>query len=437
MIKIKNEKIRRSKISKKRRNNAILYPIYKMFSWDLLCFYSIEFLFYTITKNITTSQVLLITATYIIGKMLFQIPAVALSDYLGKRVSMIMGNSILVIYMLLLIISPNIWWMILATALSGFGYNIKVISEGNLLYDSVATRGGDGIYTKIDSQGASGYYIIDTILSVIAGYMFVINNYLPLYICLTFLIISLILSFKFQDIHRSKKEKTGINFKKFIQNYSKDIRDSFSFIKRSNRMKSYVIFAAFFYGIIKVMTTYRNDLLTDMQIGEEQFALIYAILSLIAAISSMFSRQVQKKLKNRTLKVISLSYILSTIGIGLISIKLTNYIAIPLVFILCAIMRISDSQWYVTEYTYLRNFTTYETRTKITFTFELIVGGIASFISILGALLLEYLNVRYSIILVGLLALALMTVILDYMRTRFGLRPKEYKKEDIKFILNK
>lgn len=434
---IKNEKFKRNKISRKRRNNAILYPIYKMFSWDLLCFYSIEFLFYTITKNITTSQVLLITATYIIGKILFQIPAVALSDYLGKRISMIIGNSILVIYMILLIISPNIWWMILATALSGFGYNIKAISEGNLLYDSVATRGGDGIYTKIDSQGASGYYIIDTILSVIAGYMFVINNYLPLYICLTFLIISLILSFKFQDIHRSKKEKTGINFKKFIQNYSKDIKDSFSFIKRSNRMKSYVIFAAVFYGIIKVMTTYRNDLLTDMQIGEEQFALIYAILSLIAAISSMFSRQVQKKFKNRTLTFISLSYILSTIGIGLISIKFTNYIAIPFVFILCAIMRISDSQWYVTEYTYLRNFTTYETRTKITFTFELIVGVIASFISILGAILLKYLNIRYSIILVGLLALALMTVILDYMRTRFGLRPKEYKKEDIKFILNK
>ena len=52
-------------------------------------------------------------------------------------------------------------------------------------------------------------------------------------------------------------------------------------------------------------------------------------------------------------------------------------------------------------------------------------------------ILLKYLNIRYSIILVGLLALALMTVILDYMRTRFGLRPKEYKKEDIKFTLNK
>ena len=38
-------------LKKIRRKNAKLYPVYKMFSWDLLCFYSIEFLFYTITKQ--------------------------------------------------------------------------------------------------------------------------------------------------------------------------------------------------------------------------------------------------------------------------------------------------------------------------------------------------------------------------------------------------
>ena len=53
------------------------------------------------------------------------------------------------------------------------------------------------------------------------------------------------------------------------------------------------------------------------------------------------------------------------------------------------------------------------------------------------AILLNYLNIRYSIILLGLLSLAFMKVILDYMKTRFGLKSREYKKEDIKFILNK
>lgn len=429
--------VKKSKISKKRRNNAILYPIYKMFSWDLLCFYSVEFLFYTITKGVTASQVLLITASYMLGKLFFQIPSVAIADYLGKRKSLIIGNAILVVYMILIIYSPGLLGILIATALSGFGYDIKAITESNLLYDSVATRGGDGIYTKIDSKGASAYYVIDTVLSVIAGYLFVINNYIPMYICLFFLIVSFVLSFKFEDIHRSKKEKTGINLKEFLSGYSKDIKSSFNFIKQSNRMKSYVLFATVFYGVIKIMSTCKNDLLIDMKISEEQFSLIYAALSLIAAISAMFSKKVQRKFKNKTLKLISLSYIFSIIGVGIISIKLTNEIAIPLVLMLCCVMRISDSQWYVTEYTYLKNFTNYDTRVKITFTFELIVVGVTSLIAALGSLLLKYIEIRYAILFLGLFALALITIVLDYMRTRIGLKPKEYKKEDIEFILNK
>ena len=95
----------------------------------------------------------------------------------------------------------------IAMLFCGFGYAIKGISEGNLLYDSVATRGGDGIYTQIDSKGASAYYILDTILAVIAGYLFVINNYIPMYICLFFVILSVVLSFKFKDIYKGKQQK--------------------------------------------------------------------------------------------------------------------------------------------------------------------------------------------------------------------------------------
>ena len=49
-----------------RRSNAKLYPIYKMFSWDLLFFYSIEFLFYTITKKVTASEILIINGFYLL-----------------------------------------------------------------------------------------------------------------------------------------------------------------------------------------------------------------------------------------------------------------------------------------------------------------------------------------------------------------------------------
>ena len=49
-------------------------------------------------------------------------------------------------------------------------------------------------------------------------------------------------------------------------------------------------------------------------------------------------------------------------------------------------------------------------------------------------MLLEVFKVENAFLVVGLLSLACMIVVLDYMRKRFGLRPEEYKKEDIEFI---
>ncbi len=434
---MEHEKVKKKKISKKRRTNAMLYPIYKMFSWDLLCFYSIEFLFYTITKGISASQVLTLTSLYILSKVIFQIPAVAISDYFGKRKSMILGNGLLVIYQLLLIFAPSFSWMAIANVFCAFGYDLKLIAEGNLLYDSVSTRGGDGIYTKLDSKGASGYYILNTILSVIAGYLFVINNYIPMYICLFFLVVSFILSFKFNDIYSSKENENKESFGEFLKGYKNDIVDSFKFIKKSNRMKSYLIFAAAFYGLIKIFNTYKNDLLTDMMVTEEQFSMIYAVLSLIAAISVTYSQKIQKQLKNKTLTVLSLSYIFSIIFVGCIALSMSNHIGLPFVLIFYAVIRVCDSQWFITEYTYLRNFTTPESRSKISFTFELITCLGASIISFIGAIVLEYLSIRYAIILLGLLFLAIMVVILDYMRKRIGLKPNQYTKDDLEFTQSK
>ena len=63
-------------------------------------------------------------------------------------------------------------------------------------------------------------------------------------------------------------------------------------------MKAYVIFAAVFYGLIKIMSTYKSDLLLDIGVAEEQFSMIYAVLSLIAAISVTYSRKIQRYFKN-------------------------------------------------------------------------------------------------------------------------------------------
>ena len=411
----------------------ILIGKIKMFSWDLLCFYSIEFLFYTITKGISASEVLIANAFYLIFKVLMEVPAVAIADILGHRKSLIIGNLLVFLHMIILIFAPGLWGILLANLFFAFGYDIKTISETNLLYDSVSTKGGEGLYSKIESKGGSWYYYLDGILCLISGYLFVVNNYIPIYICTLFTLISTIQSFQFKDIHNNKTKENKKNIYSIMKDYSSNLKISVKFILKSNRMKSYILFASVFYGVIKVIGTYKSELLLEKGLPEEQYAAILAILTLLSGIVVSYSRKVHKKFKNKTLSVMSLTYIGACIISGVVANLCTDDIAIPIIIMSCVIFKAGESLWYILEYKYLKNFTTEKMRNKIMFTYEVISCIGASIISILGSLLLKVVNINYAFILVSLVFCIAIVLCLDYMRTRFGLRPNEYKKEDIEF----
>ena len=415
-----------------RRNNANLYPIYKMFSWDLLCFYSIEFLFYTLTKQVTASEILLAVACYVIAKIILQIPSVVIIDNLGRRKGIIIGNILLVTYMLVLMCIPGLTGLILANILCAFGYDIKSIAEPNLLYDSESTKGGQGLYAKLEAKGGSWYYYLNAVTSLSAGYLFVINSYLPLLVCLLFLVISTIISLKFGELYPVEKNE-NIKMKNIIKEYTEDLKVSVKFIIKSNRMKAFILFGAIFYGITSIMTTYQSDLLINKGVAEEEFSTIFALLSLLAAVSVTLSKKVQKKFRNKTLTFLSVSYVCAIFIIGVVSTLFTDSTSIPIILIMFAVLRICSAIWNVTKVKYLKNFNTEKTQNRIMFTYEFINGIVASIISIIGSIILDNTDINKAFIYIGIASIIVILLVLMYMKSRFGLKPSEYKKEDINF----
>lgn len=413
-----------------RRKNAKLYAIYKMFSWDLLFYYSIEFLFLTITKGLSASEVLLSSGVYLMSEVIMEIPAVTITDFLGRRKSIILGNIILLIHILALIFVPGMAGVILGFVISALGFDIKGISETNLLYDSVATRGGDGLYSKIDSKGASFYYILDGVASLMAGYLFVINNYLPMGICFLFILISTIISFGFKDIYDVRAEKKE-TFKETLNEYSTNLKITMKFIFKSNRMRAFMLFKVVFYSLIYIIDTYGSELLVDIGIPEEQFSMIFAILTLIGGLSISQRKKIEKKFKNRTLSLISLVYVSSILVIGIITDVLEAKLAIPIVLSMFVLQKVGTSIWYLLEEKYLKNFTKEEDRSKITFTYRFVGALVAGLSSIVASTLLDIVSIEKAYILIGLIGMLFIVLVLDYMRPRFGLKPEEYTKDDL------
>ena len=93
---------------KMRKRNMKLFPIYKMLSWDLLFFYTINFLFLTQVKNISAAEVVLTDSFYALFVMILQIPINIIIAFLGKKKSLVLGNFSLVVYITIVIFSRNI-----------------------------------------------------------------------------------------------------------------------------------------------------------------------------------------------------------------------------------------------------------------------------------------------------------------------------------------
>ncbi len=417
-------------LSKKRRRNAKLFSIYKMFSWDLLFYYSIEFLFFTITKGISASEVLIINGIYLISKIIMQIPAVIINDAVGRKKRIIIGNLSIVLYLLILIFGKGAISIIIANIFCAIGFDLKYLTETTLLYDSVSTRGGEGLYSKIDSKGGSLYYILDGITALISGYLFINNNYLPMIACLICVIISTIISLMFEDIYE-KPKKTSI--RKTVKNTGKDLKKTTKFILKSGRMKAIMIFQIVLYGTIKIIDTYRSDILVDLGVPEEQFAIIIGILSVIGGVAVSQNKAIEKKYKNKTLTVIGLTYLTGVILVGVVAFIAKTEAIIPILLIIFAIQKICSSMWFVLETKYIKNFTTEKNRSNIAFAYQIVGATSASIFSILGGILLEHTNIEYSFLIIGLISLALMILTLDYMRTRIGLKPHQYNKKDISY----
>lgn len=350
----------------KQKYNIKLFSIYKMCGWDLLFFYAIQFLFFTQVKEISAASVLFADSFYPIFKFIFQVPCLALVNKLKIKNSLILGNLLVSFGILSYIIGNGVSCIIIANFLQAIGYNLKGTVETDLLYSSIPKTDERGKnFSKIDGKSSSYYYYFDAITSIISGFLFVINGYLPLLLCFLMSILSVFISLKFhspdgitEHVNISKKEKTKNKLNNFI--------NLVKFIFGSKRIKSLLIFSAIFHGLISVSSTLRSSILVDINIPEQYFGIIFAILQIVSGISAKNSNWFNKKFKNETLMNFSITYTITFMIIGLVVLTIKNpIIEFSIISIAFIIQFIIKGPYYTLIKRYLSNFSTSILRPKL------------------------------------------------------------------------
>lgn len=417
---------------KNKKKNARLYPIYKMFSWDLLFYYAISFIFLVETKGFSIAEVMFTDALFPLFKMLLNIPAITIIDKFGKRKSLLLANVMLAIYLILLMFCNGLLNLILVYIVMAFAFTIKAITESNILYESVTNKNGKGMFRKIEEKGVRNYFLLDGITSLSTGFLFVVNGYLPMIVSLMFSVIAIALTTCFKEIENLKESNNQVSLKQRTVEYKEELTTTFKLIFKSHRLQAIMLFTLFFDGLIYTSYTLRESMLTELGVLPEYFAIIVSSLTIISGIFASLQEKIHNKFRNRALTFIVSIYVPTFVIIGIISVLNISWtIKLMLILAMYIIQYAMQSPYFTLSNVYIKNFTSSKIRTKISSTFDFIKSVSQIFIALLASYLLTVTTVENNFIIIGLLFLIIMFIILWYMKTKFGLKPEEYRKEDI------
>ena len=413
-----------------RKRNMKLFPIYRMLGWDYIFFYTTNFLFLTQVKGIHPADVVLIDSFYALFGIIMQVPATFVIEYLGRKRSMILANFCNCIYMLVVMFSTNLFNLITAELLSSLAFGIKETVDPALLNESIPpSRYKSKIFAKISQKGMANYYIMNAIATVLAGFFYDINPYIPITLSLIITILVTMISTRFIEPQNEKKKHKVQEF-----NQLKEIKDSFKFILKSERLKALILFSAISGGVISLMSTYEVSLLEDFDISAKYLCMIFAILGIISGILAKKQEAFHEKYRNKSLCTL-FGMIGGTILIaGLCGIIAKQYSVLIIGIIITYMIRYScQGMYYPLTERYLRNFSNEKIDTKIFTAKNFLKSILSAVIGIMGSFLLDRMNISYCMFIVGFLTILVTILMSQYMKTRVGLKPEEYAKEELQF----
>ncbi len=402
--------------------NEKIYKIFRPLGYDYFFYNVIIFLFYTVTKELSVSEVLYINSFYAACIFLLEIPLGYVVEKIGIRKSIILGGFCWILHCVIVIFSQNYLTIFLAQIPCAFGTGIKGLSETQMLYASLKASNRTREFSRVEGASVAKYYYLEAFFTIIVGYLFTVDEYLPIVLTLILLVIAFLVSLNFEEVENKNKVTK-------LKDYVQDSK----IVLSSKRMRAIFFFCFVMSGVIGCMTTLQESLIVDLGVNPMVYSIIFAILTFCVGIGSKVQHLIEKYTKRKNLSVIGIAYAMTIILAGAFNyfnvIDKNVLLVITVVFLF--FQNTLQGTYRISAKKYLNHFTTSKVRGKILAFFYIFENiGKTVFLFVAGYVM-DFNKTSTATIIMGMITLTLVIFSILFMKGRLGLDPEEYEPKDI------
>ncbi len=405
MGKVEQEKQKRRKVI---LSNQIL-PYFIAISDDLMFFIAISTLFLTVVKGLSASEIALLTTVTNLAYLIIQIPALKIIKKIGNIKSIRIGTIMLLASSVLITFGNNYLTIILGYILYQPAFIFKkmehIVLKNNLTYLSKKND-----YIKVANKAHLIYAVITMVIALMAGSLFAVNHYLPMYLCVGICVVNILLTFCIFDVGvEGKSENHNSN------NHQKKVKTKVAKMVLMIFLSFGLLYPIINVGQGNVTLLIQYHLQEYFEVGLTATYLSFIVVtSRIARIfGNILFEKWYPKMKdkiNLLLTILTISaFALVLLGACFSTIPIIKFIIMTLGFDLILAIR-DPLDTYMTDLL-LKN-TKQEEQPKAISYLQLTRRLVASIISFIFSMLLTQINLFYIIVL--LMLLAVVSLMINY-----------------------
>ena len=279
-----------------------IYPLFASFTGDLIFFVPIDTLFLTLVKGLNASQITAMTMISLIMCIVFQKVILFIVKKIGNVNSLRLGASMLLIASLILTFGKSFVAMLLYKTTHELAVMFLNMDEIILKNNLKALNRKDD-YFKIRNKSKIVYATITLFTALVAGQMFNINNYLPMYLSIIIYIFVLGTAFLYYEAKGNNELEIKKDNKK---------------LKITSLMFYVILSNAVFYSIIKMgqnnsklFIQYDFQKFLSVEMVTYYITIIVFISRIVRLIGNVIFGKLYKRIKDKMSVILTICLALS------------------------------------------------------------------------------------------------------------------------------